>query len=288
MSFVANNKQNVSTVRGVKDGYLFRAPIGTAGAPTKANFTTWAQNVPNGWDNLGYIPEGGFTETADLGSGEPIRDINLDKLDETDAAPTESVTVGLMEMAKNPLAAQYGSANVTDDNGVIEVKHNWGNAGEHCQYVFLLLLKNGRIWVKYIPDGKVTALNDFTGNKTTVAQREITVSYNTDADGTGCYDWIQSNETPAPQLTALTLTGGTLSPTFAAATREYTATATGTSVTPTATAASGKTVAIKCGENSYASGDAIPIVTGTNKIVVTVTDDATGTKGTYTITVTKS
>lgn len=191
-----NNKANVSTTRGVKGGYLFRAPVGTTGEPTKSNYksTSWLNNgnPPTGWECLGYIPEDGFTETVDKGSGDPIRDINLDTIDNVPGAATESITVGLMEVAKAPLAAEYGSANVSESGGTIEVKHNWGDADEHYQYVFLLLLKNNRNWTKYIPDGQVTELGDFTGNKTTVAQREITITYNTDDNGNGCFDWIDS------------------------------------------------------------------------------------------------
>lgn len=289
MTTPKNNKANVSTTRGVKDGYLFRAPVGTAGAPTKANYKTWAASVPTGWENLGYIPEDGFTETADMDSGDAIRDINLEQIDQTEGSVTESVTVALMEMAKNALATQYGSENVTDEDGTIEVQHNWSNASEHYQYVFCLLLKNDRVWVKYIPDGKVTSLGDLTGNKTTVAQREVTITYNTDEDGNGCFDWIDSTETPAPQLTALSGTGITLSPTFAAGTRTYTATSTATSTTLTATAGTGKTVDIKDGNgNSYSSGGSIPLVAGKNVLTITVTETATGAKGIYTLTITKS
>lgn len=197
MPFTPNNKQNVSTTRGVKGGYFFSAPIGTQGAPTKANFTTWASSVPTGWENQGYIPEDGITENVDMDSGEAIPDINLDEVDRTEGTTSESVTVGLMEIARAPLATQYGHENVTDENGVIEVKHNWGNASEHRQYVFLLLLKDGRKWVKYIPDGKRTGLDELTLNKKTVAQRQVTITYLTDANGSGCYDWIESTETSA-------------------------------------------------------------------------------------------
>ena len=110
---------------------------------------------------------------------------------------TETITVGLMEIKKHALGTVYGHANVTDAGGVIEVKHNWGNADEHYQYVFLLLLKNDRAWTKYIPDGKVTELGDLTGNKTTAAMREVTITYLTDANGNGCFDWYDSTETHA-------------------------------------------------------------------------------------------
>lgn len=197
MTTPKNNKANVSTTRGSKEGYLFSAPVGTTGAPTKLTYKTWASSVPNGWENLGYIPEDGFTESVEIDSGDAIRDINLDTLDQAEGPATESITVGLMEMAKNSLATQYGHDNVTDSGGTIEVDHNWGNASEHYQYVFVLLLKGDRVWVKYIPDGKVTALGEMVGNKSTVAMREVTITYNTDEDGSGCKDWIDSNETSA-------------------------------------------------------------------------------------------
>lgn len=198
MAAAANNKQNVSTVRGHAGGYLFSAPVGTTGAPTKTSFKTWVNSVPNGWENLGYIPEDGFTETPEVDSGEAIRDINLEKIDDTDGAVTESLTVAFREIKKHTMGTVYGHANVTDASGTLEVKHRWGQAFEHYQYVFVLLLKDDRVWVKYIPDGKVTGISEVTHNKTTVCDHEVTISYNDDADGTGCYDWIESTETTAP------------------------------------------------------------------------------------------
>lgn len=194
---VSNNKKNVSTTRGVKGGYFFSAPLGTAGAPTRENFTTWCKSVPDGWENQGFISEDGFTESVSQDDSDAIRDINLETCDETEGASTETLAITLMEMAKNSLATQYGHENVTDEGGTIVVKHNWAAAGEHRQYVLCLLLKDDRVWVKYIPDGKVSERDDFTGNKTTAAQRQVTLTYNTDEDGTGCYDFIQSNETKA-------------------------------------------------------------------------------------------
>ena len=289
----ANNKANVSTTRGHKGGYLFSAPVGTEGAPTKTNFhaSTWLQNgnPPTGWECLGYVPTDGFKEAPEVGDGDAIRDVNLEQIDNMPGEPTESITFAMMEIKKHTLGTVYGHANVTDENGVIEAKHNWNNSEEHYQYVFLLLLKDDRAWTKYIPDGKVTSIAEFTGNKTTVAQHEVTVTYLTDEDGTGCYDWFDSTETPAPQLTALSGTGITLSPTFAAGTRTYTATSSAGSTTITATAGAGKTVAVKDGNgNSYSSGESVPLVTGKNVLTITVTDTSTGAKGIYTLTITKS
>lgn len=289
----ANSKTNVSTVRAVKGGYAFSAPVGTTGAPTKNNYHAddWLTGgqPPAGWECLGYIVEDGITENPNRDSGDAIRDINLDKLDETDASADESLTVGFREVKSHVLGTAYGHANVTDSNGTIEVAHKWSDATEHYQYVFLLLLKNGRAWTKYVPDGKVTDVSERTFNKTTAADTEVTISYNDDENGAGCYDWIDSTETPAPTLTALSGTSITLSPTFNANTRAYTATASGSSTTLTATAAAGNTVAIKDGNgNSYSSGNSIPLVSGKNALTITVTNNTSGAKGIYTLTVNKS
>lgn len=291
----ANNKANVSTVRAVKGGYAFSAPVGTAGAPTISTYhaSDWLNNgaPPAGWECLGFIVEDGFTENPNREAGDAVRDINLDKLDETEGTADESLTVGFREVKSHVLGTAYGHANVADANGTIEVRHNWSNADEHYQYVFLLLLKDGRAWTKYVPDGKVSEVSERTFNKTTAADTEVTISYNTDEDGNGCFDWIDSTETPAPVLATLSLsgTGASLSPSFDASKHAYTSPATGSYVTVTATAATGKTVAIKDGNgNAYESGNSVPVVTGTNIITVTVSDTETGAKGDYTITVTKS
>lgn len=185
-----NNKANVSTTRGVQGGYIFRAPVGTTGAPTGVEWTPG-----NGWDCLGYIAEDGFTEGVSQDNSTQLRDINRDLLDEVSGNFTETLQLALMETAKAPLGAYYGTENVTDASGVLKVEHNWGNSDETMQYVLLLLLKNDRKWTKYIPQGKVTDRGDFTGNKTTAAQREITITYTTDSNGVGCTDWFDSTET---------------------------------------------------------------------------------------------
>lgn len=192
----ANNKANVSTTSGVKGGYFLSAALTNTDIPTAQNFTTWTPDATQ-WENQGYVVEDGFTESRSSDGGEDLRDINLDTVDTTDGSFTETLNIGLMEVAHNPLATIYGHENVTDANGVITVDHNWGKSAEQRMYVLLLLLKNGRKWVKFIPSAKVTEIDDLTGNKTTVAQRSITLTYLTDEQGSGCKDFIESNETSA-------------------------------------------------------------------------------------------
>lgn len=190
-----NNKANVSTTRGVVGGYCFSAATTATGAPTKATFKSWTPGT--GWENQGFIPEDGFTESVSRDGGDALRDINLDVVDYAGGSSTETLTFGLMEMNARSLGTEFGHDNVTDASGTIEVQHNWSQAEEERQYVLLLLLKNGRKWVKYIPAAKVTEVGDLTGNATTAAAREVTLTYTTDENGVGCYDWIESNDTSA-------------------------------------------------------------------------------------------
>ena len=189
----ANSAENVSTTRGVVGGYFFRAPIDVADLPTAANFATWTP--ADAWVNLGYIPEDGFTEGVEFGDTTELRDINLDVVDSSQGGATETLTVTLMEMNARALAAEFGTANVTDAAGVITVNHDWSKLDETYAYAMLLVLKNGRRWVKFIPKGKVTSVGEFTGNATTAAQRQIVLSYIKPDNSAACIDYIESNDT---------------------------------------------------------------------------------------------
>jgi hypothetical protein len=189
-----NNKENVSTTRGVVGGYFFSSPTtNTTDLPDATNYKTWVPGAS--WELQGYVPEDGFTESVSSDGGDELRDINLDIVDTGEGSYTETLEIGFMEMAKNPLATQYGHANVTDASGTITVDHNWGRASETRRYALLLVLKNGRRWVKYVPEGKVTSVGDFVGNANTTAGRTVTITYTSDENGSGCKDFIESNET---------------------------------------------------------------------------------------------
>ena len=189
----ANSAENVSTTRGVVGGYFFRAPVDVADLPTAANFASWKPT--DAWVNLGYIPEDGFTEGVEFGDTTELRDINLDVVDSSTGGATETLTVTLMEMNARALGAEFGTANVTDAKGVITVNHDWSKLDETFAYAMLLVLKNGRRWVKLIPKGKVTSVGEFTGNATTAAQRQIVLSYIKPDEGAACIDYIESNDT---------------------------------------------------------------------------------------------
>lgn len=87
-----------------------------------------------------------------------------------------------------------------------------------------------------------------------------------------------------PQLSALSVGALTLSPTFAAGTYEYTATAASSTAAISATAPSGATVNITCNGDSVSNGGTATFEDGSNNIVVIV-GNSTGSN-TYRVTVT--
>lgn len=182
----SNNVANVSTTRGVKGGYLFSAPIGT---PLPDDIKT---PLHEAFACGGFVSSDGFKEGVEKGSTENITDMNGDNVDSySEGGATETLALTLIEMASEPLGIQYGHKNVTERDGMIVVDHNWSNAEETRVYVLELVLKNGRRWRKVINEGKVTELSEFEGNATTAAGREITITYITDGNGSGCRDYIE-------------------------------------------------------------------------------------------------
>lgn len=91
----------------------------------------------------------------------------------------------------------------------------------------------------------------------------------------------------AARLSALSITGVSLSPSFAATEYNYTATTTDATNAVTATGADSATVVLLVNGSSHTSGEAATWTTGTNTVVAIVSKSGLTSK-TYTITVTKS
>lgn len=285
-----NNPANVSTTRGIVGGYFLFAPIGTTDLPTDSNFTNWTPT--DAWENLGYIPEDGFTEGVEFGDTTELRDINLDSVDVSTGAATETLQITLMEVNARALKLIYGASNVTDADGVISAEHNWG---EQTSYMFVLrlLLKNGRKWVKLVRNAKVTGLGEFTGNATTASQRQVTLTYSKDSSGNaGCVDFIESSDTSAGtvydgRLASLTIGTLPLVPSFSAGEFNYTLATTNASDRVTAApVTAGATIVIDNGGTTVTNGNTASWSTGQNTLTITCTDN-TDVK-TYTVIVTKS
>lgn len=189
-----NNQANVSVAKGVKGGYIFSAPVGTA-LPTDIK-----TSLNTSFSCLGFISEDGYVETVDEDSDD-ISDMNGDAMDSTNSNRVESAQVTLAEIKAETLKRQYGDANVTDANGVITVKHN-SDSHPTFSYVLELVLKNGRRWRKVVPKGKSSELDDLTISGSELCQRALTIKYLADEHGNTCYDYFASTETATASVSA--------------------------------------------------------------------------------------
>lgn len=184
-----NNQANVSAGKGVKGGYIFSAPVGTE-LPTDIK-----SKLDPAFRCLGFISEDGYVETIDEDSDDLV-DMNGDIMDSTNGTRVESAQFTLAEIKADALKRQYGERNVTDENGVISVKHN-SDSHDSFSYVLELVLKNGRRWRKVVPAGKSSELDDLTIASSELCQRALTMKYLTDDAGNTCYDYYESTETTA-------------------------------------------------------------------------------------------
>lgn len=187
--YTSNSTDNVSSTKGVRGGYIFVAPTGTA-LPTD-----YSTALPTAYKCLGFISEDGYVETVDSDS-EDLVDMNGDLMDSPQTSRVESAQLTLAEIKAMTLKLMYGDENVTDKAGVITVKHN-GNSNGTWVVVLDLLLKNNRKWRKAVPLFQCSELDDLTLAVGELAARALTAKYLTDGDGNTCYDYIQSTETNA-------------------------------------------------------------------------------------------
>lgn len=109
----------------------------------------------------------------------------------------------------------------------------------------------------------------------------------TDMDTVPFEVYVQAGSGPDTTLSALTITGVTLSPTFSASVTAYTASTSDASnaITATATDSTNATVVIKNGTTTVTSGNSATWAAGENTVTVTVTNG--GESKVYNVVVTK-
>lgn len=187
-----NNQENVSAGKGISGGYIFSAPVGTT-LPVKP--VSKASELDTAFSCLGFISEDGYVEGVSEDSND-LTDMNGDLMDSTNSNRVETGQVTLAEIKADTLKRQYGDGNVTDEGGVITVRHN-ADSHPTFAYVLLLQLKNARKWTKVIPMAQSSELDDLTVSSSELCQRALTLKYLTDESGNTCYDYIESTETEA-------------------------------------------------------------------------------------------
>ena len=98
-----NNQANVSSAKGVKGGYIFSAPEGTA-LPTDIKTP-----LDPAFKCLGFISEDGYVETVDEDSDD-ITDMNGDIMDSTNSNRVESAQFTLAEIKAETLIIATGAS----------------------------------------------------------------------------------------------------------------------------------------------------------------------------------
>lgn len=190
MAEVKNETKNVSSAKGIAGGYWFTAPLATK-LPTKID-----EQLDPAFVNQGFLSEDGikFTDEKDA---EKSVDMNGETVDSSTTEISKGMTLTYLEVKKSVQAEQYGEKNVTDENGVLDVKDTGEDLPHRCG-VFKGALKNGRKMMIIVPDCQLSELGDLQVGGGELFARECT--YNLYKDATlGCYKRFiyESTETTA-------------------------------------------------------------------------------------------
>lgn len=185
-----NSTDNVSVGKGADGGYAFIAPTGTTLPTDNKTALDVAFKV------IGYINEDGVT-FEDSADSENINDMNGDAIAASAGAVEKNITFFAAELKKTTLDMQYGSANVTDEEGVIEV-HDKGVNDEQVILVFDFVYKGGRKERCVVPAAQLSELGERVMNYQELSGREYTYKCFKDATlGDYMVRYIDSTETEA-------------------------------------------------------------------------------------------
>jgi hypothetical protein len=276
-----NNAGNVTAGKPKFGGAVFRAPL-TATLPTDAVTALAVDFV-----NQGYCSDEGLKNNMGI-TTETVKAWGGDVVLTTQTEKTDTFTVTLIEtMNPEVLKTVYGSTRVSgtlEDGMTVQI-----NSEEQTESIWVVdMVLKGNIAKRVVsPFGKITAIGEVTYSDSGAVGYALTISARPDTDGNTHYEYLKAPSVPDTTLSALSITGCTLSPTFASGTTTYTTSTTDASNVITATATDNEaTVVIKNGTTTVTSGNAATWSTGSNTVTVTVTN-GNATK-TYTVTVTKS
>lgn len=276
-----NNAGQVTAGKPKIGGSVFRAPL-TATLPTDAVTALGGDFI-----NQGYCSDDGFKNNMGI-TTETVKAWGGDVVLTTQTEKTDEFTVTLIEtMNEDVLKTVFGESRVSGslESGLaVQV-----NSEEQSESVWVcdMVLKGNVAKRVVIPFGKITSIGEVTYSDSGAVGYALTISARPDASGNTHYEYMKAPAVPDTTLSALSITGCTLSPAFAAGTTSYTTTTTSATNVITATATDNEaTVVIKNGTTTVTSGSAATWSAGSNTVTVTVTN-GNATK-TYTVTVTKS
>lgn len=190
MASTANSTANVSYGKFLTGGYFFMAPAGTT-LPTDNTTALDAAFL-----NIGFLGDDGVN-FSDSSSTENAFDANGDAIATSQGEIEKTFTVTFREIKKDSLAVLYGSANVTDADGVLTVHDKGPNSATYVA-VFEIRLKDGRKWRRVVPQCQPGELGDQTIVYNELVGRELTMAALLDSTSGSYYiDYIDSTEPEA-------------------------------------------------------------------------------------------
>lgn len=178
-----NTATNVSTGRPNIAGGVYVAPKGTT-LPTDA---TTALGVA--FTCLGYVSEDGLENSNDITMSD-IKEWGGAIVYRSLSEMTDNFALALLESENiEVLKAVYGSENVKEESGVIEVDVK-ADDPEEMVWVFELALRGNKKKRIVVPDGAVTAREAITYNAEDAIAYGITVSAYPDENGSTHKEYI--------------------------------------------------------------------------------------------------
>ncbi|HAM15344.1 MAG TPA: hypothetical protein DCP91_05710 [Eggerthellaceae bacterium] len=181
----ANNTADVTNVKGVAGGYGYSAPYGTDGVASSNPFEV----LGDAYDNMGFISSDGIEEAIDADT-EEITDLNGEVVFVAKSREVETLVLTLISLTEESLNEMYGHSNVDASGTNIVVQHKNTNHDQR-EYVYDLVLKDGRKMRKVVPNGTVTEVGSIVYGAGNVFSRQITIQCAPDSSGVRMYDYIQ-------------------------------------------------------------------------------------------------
>lgn len=185
-----NQTGNVSVGKGSEGAYAWAAPYGTALPTDNTTTLNAAFNV------LGFISEDGIT-FSDSFDSTTHSDMNGDTIASSTGAVEKTAAFTWVELKKATLDLMYGSANVVDEDGVIEYTDK-GPDQTLWSIVFDFVLGGSRKWRVVVPQCKLSEIGDMVVNYQELIGRETTMGVLYDSAVGGYYKgYLDSTETEA-------------------------------------------------------------------------------------------
>lgn len=176
--------KNVTAAKPKTGGAVFRAPLGTP-LPTSAK-----DELNEAFENLGYMSEGGVTNTNSPTSesikawgGDTVLNYQTEKPDTFKFTMIEGLNVSVLKTV-------YGDANVTGDiSAGIHIKANSQEQKEYA-WVFDMVLKGNVAKRVVVPCASVTSVGDIVYADNSAVGYETTISAVPDEGGDTHHEYL--------------------------------------------------------------------------------------------------